>query len=242
MIAFRCNGMARSVAVALFFCCFDIGTAPAQQLDAASVIRQIDAAVKTRYESIAGFTVTEHYAVYRGKDESRPVAEMTVKTTYRKDSGKSYDIVAESGPAVIRKFGFGPLLANEKSINQPGNVAQSWFTSANYEMTLKPGGIQRLDGRDCFVLAIKPRRKAPNLIEGTLWVDARDHSIVQIAGTPSRSPSVWAGTTHMMRRYANVDGFAMATHARAESNSFLFGRTIVTIDYQDYHLQLRAAR
>jgi hypothetical protein len=43
----------------------------------------------------------------------------------------------------------------------------------------------------------------------------------------------------MMRQYASIDGFAMATHARAESDSSLFGRTVVTIDYRDYHLQLR---
>ena len=58
----------------------------------------------------------------------------------------------------------------------------------------------------------------------------------------SKSPSFWAGPTQMMRQYANVSGFAMATHARAVSNSFLFGQTIVTIDYSDYHIQLRSAK
>jgi hypothetical protein len=103
-------------------CLAGLGIVPvaAQQLDAPSVIRQIDAAVRTRFESVAGFTVREHYAVYRGQDIGVPVAEITVKTTYRKDVGKSYEIVAESGSALIRKFGLIPLLDNEKSINQPG--------------------------------------------------------------------------------------------------------------------------
>jgi len=218
-----------------------LGIAPikAQQTDAPSVIRQIDAAVRARFESVAGFTVREHYAVYRGQDMGVPAAEMTVRTTYRKGIGKSYEIVAEGGSALIRKFGLMPLLDNEKSINQPGHVEQSWFTSANYEMKLLPGGIQHLDGRDCLALSVTPRRKAPNLIQGTLWVDAKDFGIVKIDGTASKSPSVWAGQTHMMRRYANVSGFAMATSARAESNSFLFGKTIVTIDYLDYRIELR---
>jgi hypothetical protein len=34
----------------------------------------------------------------------------------------------------------------------------------------------------------------------------------------------------------------MATHARAVSNSYLLGRTVVTIDYRDYQIQLRPAR
>jgi hypothetical protein len=46
----------------------------------------------------------------------------------------------------------------------------------------------------------------------------------------------------MMRQYENISGFAMAMHARAESNSMFFGRTVVTIDYSDYKLQVRDAK
>jgi hypothetical protein len=52
--------------------------------DEATAIRRVDAAVQARVNRIAGYTVTERYAVYRGKDETHPVAEMTVKTTYRR--------------------------------------------------------------------------------------------------------------------------------------------------------------
>jgi len=239
VIVFRRLLMALKAAAMVYLAGLAIAPVEAQQFDAPSVIRQIDAAVRTRFESVAGFTVREHYAVYRGQNTAVPVAEMTVKTTYRKGTGKGYEIIAQSGSALIRKFGLIPLLDNEKSINQPGKVEQSWFTSANYEMKLVPGGIQRLDGRDCLTLSVTPRRKAPNLIQGTLWVDAKDFGIVKIEGTASRSPSMWAGEIHMMRRYANVSGFAMATGARAESDSFLFGKTIVTIDYRDYQIQLR---
>ncbi len=80
------------------------------------------------------------------------------------------------------------------------------------------------------------------MIEGTLWVDSKDGSIVRIEGTASQSPSVFTGPAHVMRRYASVNGFGMATHARAVSNSFLFGKTVVTIDYRDYQIQLRPAK
>jgi hypothetical protein len=211
----------------------------AQPMDPSALIQRIDAAAKARYETIAGFTVTEHYVIYRGKDELHPAAEQTVMTTYRKGMGKSYTVLSESGSDLLRKLVLRPLLENEKTINLPGNVERSWFTSANYEMKLKPAVTQRLDGRDCLALAMTPRRKATNMIQGTLWVDAGDASIVQIEGVSSKNPSVWTGPTHMMRRYTNLSGFAMASHARAESNSFLFGRTILTIDYQDYKIQLR---
>ena len=123
-------------------------------------------------ENVLGFTDIEHYAVYRGSDETHPVAEMTVKDTYKKGVGKTYTILSQSGSGIVMRFGLKPLLENEKSINKPGNVEKSWFTSANYEMKLKPGGRQRLNGRDCYVLDITPNGRLPILIDGTLWVDA----------------------------------------------------------------------
>jgi hypothetical protein len=216
--------------------------ASTQQPDQATVIRQIDAAVLARVNGIAGYTVTEHYAVYRGKDETHSVADRTVKTTYRKEAGKSYAIVSESGSAIIRKFGLDPILESERNINLPGNVQKSWIISANYEMALKPGGIQRLDGRDCYVLSINPRQKAPNLLVGSIWVDAKDFTIVRLEGNSSKAPSVFAGTTHLMRQYANIDGFSMATHARAESTALLFGPTILTIDYTNYEIELQSSK
>ncbi|MGA2166574.1 MAG: hypothetical protein ABSG62_00085 [Terracidiphilus sp.] len=228
-----------AILTASLLACLPIAALQARQPDEASVIRGVDAAVKARVDTVAGYTVTEHYAVFRNADENHPVAEMTVKTVYRQETGKSYTIVSESGSEFIRKHVLGTLLDDEKNINLPGIREHSWFTSANYEMHLKPGGVQRVDRRDCLALAIVPRRKATNMIEGTLWVDAEDGTIVRIEGTASQSPSVFTGPAQVVRQYVNMSGFSMATHARAVSDSFLLGRTTVTIDYRDYQIQLR---
>ena len=234
-------GLALAVAAISFLSTAATIVLPAQPPSDSPVIRQVDSAVAARLVNVVGYTVTEHYAVLRGKDQAQPVAEMTVETTYNKDSGKTYTILSQNGSEIVRRLVLGAILDNEKTINLPGNREGAWITSANYEMKMSPAGSQQVDGRDCLVLAIAPRRKAPYLIEGTLWVDSKDGSIVQIKGTSSRSPSVFTGPTQLMRQYANVNGFAMATHARAVSNSFLLGETIVTIDYQDYKMQLRPA-
>jgi hypothetical protein len=211
-----------------------------QQPDEAAIIRGVDSAVKARLDSIASYTVTEHYAVYRNNDETHPVSEMTVKTNYQRETGKTYTILSQSGSAMIQRLVLNSILENEKRINEPGTRESSWLTSANYEMKLNPGGPQQMDGRDCYALSINPRQKAPNHIEGTIWVDTRDESIVKLQGTASKSVSVFTGPTQVMRQYANVDGFAEATRARATSSSFLFGRTVVTIDYSGY--EIRATR
>jgi hypothetical protein len=227
----------RGMVAICIFAFFGSIASPTQQFDSAAVTRQVDVAVRSRLESIAGYTVTEHYSVFRNKDEVHPVAEMTVNTTYRKGSGKSYAIVSQSGSDMMRRLVLGEILDHEKKLNQPGVREGSLFTSANYEMKLKPGGIQQLDGRDCLALALSPKRKSPNLIEGTLWVDAKTGSIVQVQGTASKSSSFLTGPTHVVRQYADVSGFSQAIHARAESDSFMFGQTIVTIDYKNYQIQ-----
>lgn len=218
---------------------FASGAAIAQTLDESAIIRGVDAAVKTRIDGIAAYTDTEHYKVFRGKDETHSVAEMVVKTTYRPDSGKSYEILSENGSSIISKFLLRPLLDNEKAINEPGKVAASWIVSANYEMKLKSGSPVMQDERECWALAIKPRRQAPNLIEGTLWVDAKTFRIVRLEGQSSKSPSFWSGPAHVARQYVDIAGFAEATHARAESSGFMVGRTVLTIDYEGYQIQTR---
>ena len=242
MMSCRRVGAAGAVAAVCVLAVLGSAAATAQQQDASSVIRGVDAAVKARIDGIAGYTVTEHYAVYRNHDETHPVAEMTVKTEYRKETGKSYTILSQSGSEFIKNHVLEPLLDHEKTFNLPGIREASWITSANYEMKLKPGGVQRLDGRDCLALAITPRRKATNMIEGTLWVDVRDGSIVRLEGSATQSPSIFTGPAQVMRSYANVNGFGMATQARAVSDSFLLGQTVVTIDYRDYQIQLGPAR
>jgi hypothetical protein len=211
---------------------------PAQPPDEATIIRGVDAAVHHRVDSVAGYTVTESYNLYRGSDLTHPAATMTVLTTYSRESGKSYKILSEDGSHILRSAVFSPLLDNEMRINQPGNVEASWLVSANYEMHLQPGGPQQVNGRQCYALDIHPRQKAPNLIEGTIWVDTRDYSIVKIEGRGSRSASWITFPSKVMRVYEPIDGFAMATHAKAVTESDLLGPTTVTIDYTGYQIRL----
>jgi hypothetical protein len=221
------------------------GTAPsqspshalAQQPDEANIIRGIDAAVRHRVDSVAGYSVTESYKLFRHDDMTNPAAAMTVRTTYSRETGKSYEILSQSGSELFRSAVFSPLLENEKRINLPENREASYLVSANYEMHLQPGGTQQINGRTCYALAIHPHERAPNLVVGTIWVDVRDYSIVKIEGHGSKSASIFVAPSEMMRAYESIDGFAMATHAKAVTESDLIGPTIVTIDYSGYQIQ-----
>ncbi len=211
----------------------------AQQPDSAAVVQHIDAAVQARVDSIAGYTATEHYAVFRNNDESHPVAEMTVKAVYRKDAGKTYTPIAQSGSEIIRNTLLSSILDRETHMSQPGVREGAYVTSANYEMEWQPNLREDADGRNCLVVNITPRHTAPYLFKGSIWVDAGNYSIVQFHGTATKSASIVTGPAEITRQYALISGFPMAIHARALSNSFLFGPTVIKIDYSDYQIELR---
>jgi outer membrane lipoprotein-sorting protein len=231
-----------SVAIALMLLFFSAApTVCAQAPDAATIIRGVDAAVKDRLDRLASYTVTEHYAVFRGNDETKPTAEMLVKTTYRKENGKSYEILSQSGSSLWRNEVLKTLLENEQRMSQPGNLETALINSANYEMKLDKKAAETLNGRQCLLLEITPRRKSQYLFSGQLWVDAKDYAIVQLKGTAAKSAIFLANAAMVTRQYADVQNLPMATHAEAISGSPLLGRTVVKVDYSGYQVQLLGA-
>src|SRR5271165_3000727 len=99
-------------------------SAHAQQAAQASPIEKIDAAVAARDENLLGYTVTEQYRLFRNGDAARAVAEMTVKTTYRKDAGKTFVILTQSGSEFLLKEVLGRILDSERLMTQPANRSQ----------------------------------------------------------------------------------------------------------------------
>ena len=230
---------ARLTLIFLLLPCFAPSLGSAQQPpDIATVIRGVDASVKNRIDQLAAYTVTEHYAVFRGKDEINPVAEMLVKTTYRKQTGKSYDIESQSGSSLWRNEVLGTLLDNEKRMSQPGNVETALINSTNYDMKLNSDPQEQFNGRNCLVLDITPKRSSQYLFKGKVWVDAQDFAIVQLKGTAAKSATFLASAAEVTRQYDQMSGLPMATHAQAISGSTFLGRTEVKIDYTNYQIDL----
>lgn len=213
----------------------------AQTPEITIIIQGVDASVKNRIDRIAAYTVTERYQLFRGKDETHPAVEMLVKTDYRKASGKSYTILSQSGSSFWRNEVLGTLLDNEKRMSQPGNVETALINSNNYEMKLDADSRENLNGRDCLVLEITPRRNSEYLFKGKLWVDAHDYSIVQLKGTASKTAFFLAKAAAVSRQYQSISGLPMATHAEAVSDSALLGKTTVKIDYANYQVDLDTA-
>jgi hypothetical protein len=206
----------------------------AEHLSDQEIVKRIDAAVYERTNTLAGYDVKEQYDIYRN-GEAKPSAQMTLKAAYSYLSGKVYTLLAQSGSSLLRTLVLDKVLASEREMAKADVRESVWLTSANYEMHPEPGRVVR-NGRQCLIVDLKPLRRSPNLFNGKAWVDAADFTVLRVEGSPAQNVSIFTGQTTIMRDYARIDGFSMATHAEARSHSFLLGDTVMTIDYTGYQI------
>jgi hypothetical protein len=202
------------------------------------IVKRIDAAVYERTNSLARYTVQEQYDIYRN-GEANPSAQMTVQAVYSYSNGKDYTLTAQSGSHLLRTVVLDKVLAEEREMAKASNRESVWVTSANYEMLPEPG-LVAMSGRQCLIVDLKPRRKSPHLFTGKVWIDASDFSVLRLQGVPAQGLSIFTGQTNVMRDYARMDGFSMATHAEARAHSFLLGDTVMKIDYTAYQIKRTA--
>jgi hypothetical protein len=97
-------------------------------------------------------------------------------------------------------------------------------------------GEELLGGRKCEVVLLEPRRKSPHLLRGKAWVDAATRNMVRIEGRPAASLSFWASSPLVTREYFDIGDFSFASKSMAVSQSFLLGKTELTIDYDGYRI------
>ncbi len=208
----------------------------APSLPDAEIIQRIDAAVLVRATHVAAYTVQELYSIYRN-GETTPSAQVTVRTNYTRAIGKEYTPISQTGSSMMRSVVVDKVLAHEKEMAKAANRENVAITSANYDMHPEPGTVQ-FNGHRCVIVDLKARRKISYLFNGKGWFDATDFTLVHIEGSPAAAPSFFAGQTGGVRDYAKVEGFSMAQHAEMRSHSFLFGDTLLKIDYTGYQIQL----
>ncbi|MCU1259747.1 MAG: putative sigma regulatory protein MucB/RseB [Bryobacterales bacterium] len=196
------------------------------------VVQAIDKAQQDREERLNGYTVTEHYTI-RNSRFAAP-AEMTVSITYVKGAGKKYHVISRSGPSFLQTHVLDRLLSEQEQLSRGEKRAKILVTSANYQIKLI--GKENLNGRLCDVVELNPRTKSPHLLKGKAWVDSASQLLLRIEGKPTASLSFLAGRPSVVRDYAEVDGFSLAEKSHAVSESFLLGKTDLTIEYTGYRV------
>ncbi|PYS02384.1 MAG: hypothetical protein DMG16_09415 [Acidobacteria bacterium] len=167
-----------------------------------------------------------HAANFRFKAEST----MYVQTVFRRPDELQSTVTSQEGSNLIRSRVFDKILEAENETRARKDKQQVDIIPANYNFTLLDG--EDCNGRECYRLRISPRRRDKYALDGEVWIDAEDYSIVRIHGAPARRPSLWTLKTEIDRRYKKVDGIWLPERMDSSSNIMIAGHSVLSIEYR----------
>src|SRR5262249_36195235 len=147
--------------------------------------------------------LTRHYEIFKSEANSeKDRAEILAEIAFVPPGTKEYRITdtrgGERAEGVVKK-----ILEHEKKAAALQD-APTEITRDNYNFQL--AGKEALDGNDCYVLELIPKRNESNLIKGKVWIDSDQFRIRQISGNLAKSPSLMVRRVSITIRYAEADG------------------------------------
>ena len=193
------------------------------------VAKMVRADAERRSES-TGYTALRRYVAV---NQDRR-AEMVVRVDCSPDGAKHFTVISEEGSSSIRKHAFYKMLSEETMASRRETRDGSRITPANYTFNML--GRDTLDSGPAYVLAIIPKTENKYLIQGRIWVNAKDYSIVRVEGQPAQNPSFWVHDVHFIHTYQRVGQFWFASSTHSTSEIRIFGRSELTIENSNYVL------
>jgi hypothetical protein len=195
--------------------------------DVVTTMMQFDA---QRQSELTGYVATRHYvAVNKNRH-----AEMVVHVVCDSNGAKEFSILGEEGSGSIRKHVFHKLLSEETEASRRGTRKDTRLTPDNYDFHVV--GKETLETGPAYIMAVAPKKENKYLIDGKIWVDANDYSIVRIEGQPARNPSFWVRSVHFVHTYQKVGPFWFASSTHTTSEIRIFGESELTIENSNYTL------
>ena len=165
-------------------------------------------------------------------------AVLEVKTVFRRPSTFDSEIIRSEGSSMIRERVFDKILEAEREANTDKAKLEASITPKNYNFTWL--GKKDCGGRPCYNLRITPKQKSKYSVDGQIWVDAEDASLVRIQGSPAKRPSLWTLSTQIERRYKRIGGVWLCDSMESTSNILIGGLSTLRIDYNYLKVETEA--
>jgi hypothetical protein len=154
---------------------------------------------------------------------------MYVQTVFRRPDQVQSTVKSQQGSTFIRSRVFDKILEAENETRAKKDKKQVDIIPANYDFALV--GTDDCDGRSCYRMRISPKRRDKYSLDGDVWIDAEDYSIVRIHGVPAQRPSIWTLKTEIDRRYKKVAGIWLPERMDSSSNIMVAGHSVLSIEY-----------
>jgi hypothetical protein len=193
--------------------------------DTEAIVARMGVAQAESRAHLRPFAVVRNYKLF-GKEMQTAQSEVVANITYDPPDVQRYVIQKVDGlglgELIVRK-----ILENENDILT--HQSASDISAANYAFSFLREEI--LEGRSCYVLALRPLRKDARLLRGTVWVDAASYLVHRIEGQPAKPPSWWVHDIHLVLELRDVDGMWLQTSLQSTANVRLLGQhTLISRD------------
>jgi len=196
------------------------------------IIRRLDEQNRLRETKLKNYTNWRTYRVTNNR--FRKESEVEVEVKYISPATKLFNVTSQKGSGALRNSVINKLLDGEKEAMQEQVKRSSAVTTDNYEFTY--AGEEIINGYHTYVLSAKPRRKDKYLFQGRIWIDSKEFAIVRVAGSPAKNPSFWTRKIDFVREYKKVDQFWLPARDESVSEVFMFGRSVLSINYGEYQV------
>lgn len=208
-------------------------TAPADTaVSESEVVQRMVQQNELRTERLKYFTSRRSYHVeFHGFGKSM-TADMHAQVTYNAGSGKTFQVLDESGSHVLLNHVLKKLLETEQDDSKQPKAA---LTPANYTFHLQTTTSE--NGRTLYIFGVEPKVKNKLLYRGKIWIDAQDYAVVRVEAQPAENPSFWIKSTDIHHVYAKNGEFWLPQTNRSESKTRLGGTALLTIDYGVYQFE-----
>ena len=210
--------------------------AQSENLNLEQVVSRMQQAREAEHDSSVAYTVTREYqlsAQGSGQADSSVVAQVS----FVPPAAKEYNIVkatgSDRGTGIVRK-----VLDHETSME--GHAAAHELSPANYNFILL--GRENINGHECYLLGLAPKRDAVELVRGKAWVDARSFQVRRIAGETAKNPSFWIKKLNVTLDYGEVNGVWLQTSTQAVADVRVAGPHVLSSREVDVQRATESAR
>jgi hypothetical protein len=188
----------------------------------AEIVERLAHAQQENHLAARAYTVLRNYELVNGK-KPESSSQVQAEVSYSPPGTKEYAIRATSGNGrgerVVRRV-----------LEHEAEMASSWkeaeLSDANYSFKLL--GKETIEGHDCYVLSLTPRRDSNDLIRGQAWIDAGNFNVRRIEGAPFKAPSWWLKRLEITMQFSQVMGMWLQTAFIAKAEVRFFGEQTLT--------------
>jgi len=201
-------------------------------LTCAQIVEQMQHHNQFRMDGLKHYQALRHYQVEYHGFSTTLAGKMDVQVDYDAATGKSFQIVSQSGSKFLCDKVLKRAVDSEKEASQDKGATA--LTPANYKFSLV--GNENLDGRPAYIMNVEPVTESKFLYRGKIWVDAADFAVAKIEAQPAKNPSFWIARTLIRHTNARTDGLWLPQQNRSETKVRIGGTAVLTIDYGAYRI------